>query len=183
MPLVWSHLGKRRYRPWWFAPLRYDRAGSKWYVYTGPVYCEVYRKGPGGTFATLAEVLTLPKGSAATSVNWEKAIMGFFDKLPSNNGTGTAENLPADSMFQKDYPALWQFLTALEYAPGQPRERSSLTVFVEEGAFKLCLSERTKNCSCWATGPTFLDALEALEKRVTSATPEWRSSAKGRRKR
>src|SRR5262249_24986254 len=109
-------------------------------------------------------------------------IMGFFDALPSGNGTGGEAHLPEDSMFVKDYPALWQFLTATEYKPGEPRERSSLTMFVEEGSFKLCLSERTKNCSCWATGPTFLEALEALERRITSASPEWRSSGKGKRK-
>jgi len=108
--------------------------------------------------------------------------MGFFDKLPSGENGQLTARLPTDEKFVKKYPALWMFLTALEYEPGKPRERSSLTMFVEEGCFKLCLTERTKECSCWATGPTYEEALKALEERITSAAPEWRSSGKGKRR-
>lgn len=182
MPLVWSHLAKRAKRPWWLAPLRFEGKQSHWYVWPGRQWTEIYRRGWHGGFTTLVRVVPTSRVFRGPKSLMEEYVMGFFDKLPGDNNGTLGGALPDDTMFKKDYPAVWQFLTADEYEPGKPRERSSLTLFVEEGSFKFCLSERTKACSCWVTGPTFLDALEALEKRVTSENPEWRSSSKGKKK-
>lgn len=110
--------------------------------------------------------------------------MGAFDKVPTGKSAGVPAVLPVDPGFTKRYPTIWEFLTADQYGPEQPRERSGLTLHVEEGCFKLYLSEKTKEAGIDATGSTLQLALEALEARLTSDAPGWRSTArKGRGKR
>lgn len=108
--------------------------------------------------------------------------MSFFNNLPTSDAASEASKLPSDQGFKKRWPAVWEYLTATEYAPGQPRERSSLTLVVEDGCFKYYLSEKTKECGIDATGETQDKALDALEARITSAAPGWRSVGGGRKK-
>jgi len=110
--------------------------------------------------------------------------MSIFDKVPSPGASGSLGKLPDDPGFSKRYPTIWGYLTLNEYEPGQPRERSGLTLHVDDGCFKLYLSEKTKEAGIDATGATLQSCLEALEARLTSEAPGWRSTArKGRGKR
>ena len=110
--------------------------------------------------------------------------MGHFDKLPGAGAEGESFPLPIDPTFTKRFPTIWEFLTSDRYGPDQPRERSGLTLHVEAGCFKLYLSEKTKEAGIDATGSTLQLALEALEARLTSDAPGWRSTArKGGKKR
>jgi hypothetical protein len=104
--------------------------------------------------------------------------MNFFHSLTNREGKPVQQVLPLDPKFFDGLPALWAFMTADEYEPGQPRERSSLTLFIENGAFKFYLAEKTKGAGIDATGATVADALAALELRLTSAAPGWRETAK-----
>lgn len=100
--------------------------------------------------------------------------MSFLDRIPPATGVvGSGDNFE-DEKFGKQFPAITEFLTVSVLGDGQTRTPSSITMFFEEGLFKLCLSERDRNLTLWATGPTLQDAFKTLEGRLSSPRPEWR---------
>jgi len=79
-----------------------------------------------------------------------------------------------DEKFAKAHPALFEFMTACTFSDGEVRTPSCFTCFCEDGAFKLCLSERDRGLTLWATAGTLADALKQLEERLRSDCPDWR---------
>jgi len=71
------------------------------------------------------------------------------------------------------FPAIWEFLSVTE-VDGRKREPSSLILFVEAGWPKVCLSDRDRQMTCFETGGTFLEALEALETNLEAGMVDWR---------
>jgi hypothetical protein len=71
-------------------------------------------------------------------------------------------------------PTVCHFLASDTWPDGEVRERSTLVVFVEDGQFKVCLSEKNLNATLWATASSFAGLLEALEDRLTADAPDWR---------
>ena len=112
-------------------------------------------------------------------VEW---IMGFLDKLPSEDAKSGQVVAMADKSFLKDYPAVSEFCWANCWPTGEVRMPSSLTFFAEDGQWKVCLSERNKGLSLWGSGPTFEIALQCLEDRLQSDHPDWRKAKRQRGK-
>jgi hypothetical protein len=140
---------------------------------------EVYLRKPGSS--SLGIIRVLPHGAVKwfDSTQATEYLMGVFDNIPLGPDADDSGKLPEDVAFLDKWPGVFELMTSLKYPSGIKRERSSLFVVIEEGTFKISISERTRELSLWATGPTFFAALDCLERRITSDSPEWRASRKG----
>lgn len=77
----------------------------------------------------------------------------------------------------KRWPGLFEFLTAVEYSPGDSRTPGSVTLFAEDGqeGCKACLNDKDQEQSAYVTGAGPLEALDALEKGLQKDSLDWRS--------
>jgi len=82
---------------------------------------------------------------------------------------------PADEEFKVEYPAIWDFLTCDKHSDGKARQRSTLTVFADLGAWKASLNDRDAKCSGFVASDTFCGVLKALEEQLADGTLDWRS--------
>lgn len=73
-------------------------------------------------------------------------------------------------------PTLLEYLRDEQYADGTPRERATLTVFVEGGLCKVCLNDRQEGATAWASAGSLEDVLSLLEDRLAKGSAEWRRS-------
>lgn len=86
-----------------------------------------------------------------------------------------------DEEFEKDHPAITEFMTLRKGDDGKVRKTASLLVFCEDGLWKCCLSEREEELTLWASSDTLAGLLEALEATLQAPAPQWRTSS-GKRK-
>lgn len=68
-----------------------------------------------------------------------------------------------DKFLKGDCPTLVQFLTDDKYDDGTPRERCTITLFVEDGKIKAALNDKNVQASMFRSADAVLDVLEALE--------------------
>lgn len=73
-----------------------------------------------------------------------------------------------------DLPAVMEYLTADSYPDGQVRQRATLTVFLEGGVTKVCLSDRDQERTAWRSAAGIEDALISLDEALTLGTVDWR---------
>ena len=104
-------------------------------------------------------------------------------KKPEGLPAGGPSPLPADLCIMLKCPSLVEHLSAEQWDDGTPRERSTLTVFIEEGQFKLCLNDRNQGSSLFVASQSLREAVKALEKRLDgSQAADWRPwKRKGRK--
>lgn len=103
--------------------------------------------------------------------------MDFFKKpLPGGIPVGGTGKSPMPHCLQERSPTLGHFLCDEVWPDGELRQRSTLVVFVEDGMFKACLSDKDSGTSLWASCKSFDDLLEALEARLTDDRPDWRKA-------
>lgn len=108
-----------------------------------------------------------------------KIIMDFFKKpLPTGIPVGGTGKFPTPNCLAERSPTLGHFLCDECWPDGEARQRSTLVVFVEDGTFKACLSDKDSGTSLWASCKSFDDLLEALEARLTDDRPDWRKARK-----
>lgn len=99
-------------------------------------------------------------------------------KRPDSSVTdGTSLGVPSDPSFQKNHPLLFEYLTTDTWDDGTVRERSTLLIFCEGQAFKLCLLDRALARKAFVTAQTLLDALRAVEKGLANGSLDWRPDA------
>lgn len=72
-------------------------------------------------------------------------------------------------------PGVREMLVETRYPDGQPRQTSTLLLFVEAGVVKACLRDRDQGQSAWSSGVSVIDALEALEAGLQADTVQWRA--------
>jgi len=72
-------------------------------------------------------------------------------------------------------PTLLSYLTDDKYEDGSPRQRSTLTLFIEEGMVKLALNDRQEHASLYLAAEGLGTALEALESKLEAGTGDWRA--------
>ena len=88
---------------------------------------------------------------------------------------------PPDPEFEAAYPALWEYLTVTSWGKDQPRRTSTITLFSDDGAWKVSLNDRDQGYGLFATGSTLENALETLEELLTApAGPPWRKNREWR---
>jgi len=105
--------------------------------------------------------------------------LSFLNKLDAA-AKGTPAPLSALTGVLGVTPAVVEYLTAVSYPDQSPRERSTISVFLEDGVVKACLSDRDQARTLWRSGPSVEDALMALETAVVDGTADWRRSGGGK---
>lgn len=78
-------------------------------------------------------------------------------------------------------PVLLEYLVQDKWDDGKPRVTSTLSVFFEDGLFKLWLNDRDLERSVCMGGATLLQALASLDRRLEAGTVEWRCSRSRKR--
>lgn len=104
----------------------------------------------------------------------EETTVRFIKKALQGSEANKGPTRCEDDWLSKFAPAVAEFCTELKGPDGKDRVPSSLTVFYEDGQCKVCLGERNYDLSLWASGATLMEALIALEARLTAPSVEWR---------
>ena len=76
------------------------------------------------------------------------------------------------------YPVLWSHLTQGKRPDHSHRQTSTLTLFMEGGRIKLCLSDRDRNLVGFITVSSLPDGFAELEDALSRGTLEWRGKKK-----
>lgn len=105
-------------------------------------------------------------------------MVQFLKRVEAGNGKArdlAAQTVEAvDPIFANRYPALAEFLSAEEWEPGQARERGTLTLFFEDGAFKAAANDRDAQQVAFVSKGAFQALLDALEKGLVAGSLDWR---------
>lgn len=105
--------------------------------------------------------------------------MAFIEKSRPNRNTSSAFVQARDAWFAKEFPALLEYLTVGELPGGETRQLSSLTLFVEQGIWKLCLAEKDAEVNLFGSGDSVELALANLEERLKAPNVDWRRRSGG----
>ena len=110
--------------------------------------------------------------------------MSFLKKRVSSSSPGgpsAASAASADAL--SAFPALCEFLTCPCWPDGTRRVTGSLTVFVDEGRFKVWLSDRDQGLGAVVTISSLLQLLQDVEDSLAEDTVDWRvpKDRKGRK--
>ena len=106
--------------------------------------------------------------------NWGTDVMSFLSSAMKVAGATRGEAHASDDTLKKKCPAVAEFLFAGVDDEGNPRRGATLTVFCEQGLFKVVLRERERQLDLWGTGPTLWECLHDLDRRLQEPQPEWR---------
>jgi len=74
------------------------------------------------------------------------------------------------------WPEIYHHLVDSVWPDGKARETSSLTVFAEDGLFKVCLNNKAEGFVCFMSGPGFYAVLDALQESLADGSVDWRKS-------
>lgn len=73
-------------------------------------------------------------------------------------------------------PVLLEHLTAQVWDDGKTRKTSTLSVFFEDGVFKVWLNDRDLEQGACVAGATLLQALTTLDRKLEAGDLDWRKS-------
>jgi hypothetical protein len=178
---LWRGFRKKHATPLWQPTVRLKIDHVTFLVHCRRGWNEVYIQRPGARGFTIVSVTQPKKVDFADNTLLVEYLMGVFDRLPIP-GKIEGDKLPEDKKFLEHWPGILEMMTAKQYGnTGTPREPSSLFIVCEEGQFKVSISDKTRELSCWGVGATFQGALDCLEQRITSDSPEWRAYKGGRK--
>jgi hypothetical protein len=82
-----------------------------------------------------------------------------------------------DAEARARWPLLFAFIAEPTYPDGTARELATVTVFVDTGVFKACLSDRDTQQSLWASSGSLEGLWDALEGRLNDPDADWRRKA------
>jgi len=72
-------------------------------------------------------------------------------------------------------PLLHEYLVCTCYEDNSPRERSTISLWIEDSKVKVCLNDKNCKRSLYRAGDTVLEAIESLEEALADeATCDWR---------
>lgn len=90
-----------------------------------------------------------------------------------NGGAGLPARVEG-GVWEKKYPALVEFMSLQEWEPGQPRLTGTLNLFIEDGQWKACVSDRDQGLIAFVSAANPEELLVALEKGLQATTLDWR---------
>jgi len=85
-----------------------------------------------------------------------------------------------DEGFAKKYPTILEYLTTTKWDDGTAREASKLSLFIEDGVFKVAVNDVDLKRSLYTSGETLEGALRATEKALQMPEADWRAWNKGK---
>lgn len=106
----------------------------------------------------------------------------FIENRPKGLKSDKSTNPLEDSDFQKDYPALYEYLSAVLFSDGSPRETSTMTIFVEHGRFKAAVNDRHNEGVLFCSADTYGELMEVVEECLKTGDGDWRDKSGKRRK-
>lgn len=98
-------------------------------------------------------------------------------KRPTADVNGHA--LPAEGnrdAWGDQFPVLFDYLTATTWEGGEPRETANLTLFWQDGMFKVCIHDKDLNRVLFVAGASVLEALSRADRDIESGRADWRPS-------
>lgn len=101
--------------------------------------------------------------------------MSFLRRIEDESSKQPSGGL-GDMEFRTSYPALAEYLTCEQYPDGTPRQKATLSVFHEDGVFKMCINERDQGLVLFVAEERYSVLLEALELVLQEDRPPWRKS-------
>lgn len=104
----------------------------------------------------------------------------YREKRKPVSDDALGSDAPFDADFSGRMPALAEYLTVPSGGEGKRAETATLTVFCEDGRFKLCLNDRSDQLVCFVSAESFSGALEELERVLSDGSADWRK-AKGKK--
>lgn len=92
---------------------------------------------------------------------------------PALAGNGTRSRFPDDE-WEGLFPLVCEYLTTDIYEDGSTRERSGLTIKVQDGKVLVMLNDPSVKRSLYRVGGSLNEALSAIEDVVGSPNADWR---------
>jgi hypothetical protein len=105
---------------------------------------------------------------------WEVSAM----RKPTAPSVGPSGTAPV-GVFFRSFPQLHQHLADPKWDDGTERDLSTLSIFSQDGRWKLCLSDRDGGKIVFLSGSTLEEAFLALERGLEAGTLEWRDADQG----
>lgn len=107
-------------------------------------------------------------------VRWYVPLSQKFRVTVSTDDRSRTVVALADDAFAQAYPTLSSFLTETEWEDGSTREAASVTLFIDDGLFKLALNDRDGERTAYVAKSMFKACWEALEKGLVGGSLDWR---------
>jgi len=104
-----------------------------------------------------------------------RAKMGkFLRKKADARGYSPLGPVAKGSAFAETYPCLFEYLTVTQWEDKTPRESSTLLLFVDDGRFKACLTDKDSGRYVFLTAGSVEALLNALEVGLVDDQLDWR---------
>jgi hypothetical protein len=104
----------------------------------------------------------------------EKKKISYLRKAAAAGGDNGDSRLAVPDNWESEYPAIAEYMSAVMYPDGSPREPSTLTFVLEDGKLKGCCNDRSTRSSLWRSGDTLEEVLRSLEEALRSPQAVWR---------
>jgi len=99
----------------------------------------------------------------------------WLDKARSEAKPGPGGPARDDGDWALKYPAAWEYLCEVDAGGGRKRQKATLTLFTEDGMWKLAFRDRDERRTCFVSGATPSEALQRLEEGLEEDLLDWRA--------
>lgn len=107
--------------------------------------------------------------------------MGALKRVVLPSRAAGARSLE-DSQASDALPALVEFLTLTEWAPGEKRVPGTVLLCSDEGLWKGWLHDKDAGLSCWVSGASLRALVASVEKGLADGSLEWRRERRAPRR-
>lgn len=108
-------------------------------------------------------------------------MTSYLQKMPARPGADAAAGRADPGEWSSSFPALAEFLAATSWSDASLRIPGTLTLFVDESVWKICLSDKDQGRVAFVTGLSPLEAFQAAERGLVSSSLDWRASSPSNR--
>lgn len=81
----------------------------------------------------------------------------------------------ADKAFEGSHPHVFAFMAQTRWEDNTIRETGTLTVFVQDGTWKMAINDRDANRSAFIAAANWTQLLATLEEKLEDGTLDWRA--------
>jgi len=82
-----------------------------------------------------------------------------------------------ETMWMKNFPLLWEFLSSDQFEDGSSRRLPTVTIFLGSDGLQACLNDREQGLAAFVTAQTVDGLWIALEKGLKDDSLDWRRSS------